>query len=374
MNPRNLYAVTQTFLNRDPTMAKSVAGIENTMTASDFAIQNAIKAVASGNAARIAEEEKNVIRGRIFMLDATTHMTAVYASAAIQDKQIPANVLAAAQKVLKQKQIIKKIFDERLAVKESAKLLEMLRAAKEAKWEMLDSARVVDRHYDPVVSFPAVPPSAEASPCDPTKNNTHAAPPGTGSARQRELLAYLASKGSELLAHMVRTRPQAPVTKNLIKWNRAVEPMDQMQVDTSGTHASFHAKSGCLVVDLDSFSSIPRMLTRVIHELTHGAIKPEMGHGPRFYSTFRFLLRVASEELGWTVEATCRETCFGFDEQGRPDRFCPKCLWQSPPEKCTVTAGRCETNEKYIAQMLADPKLSAKAKEFLSKTRPAPKK
>jgi hypothetical protein len=86
------------------------------------------------------------------------------------------------------------------------------------------------------------------------------------------------------------------------------------------------------------------------------------------------LLRVASEELGWTVEATCRETCFGFEEQGRPERFCPKCLWQSPPDKCTVTAGKCETNDKYIADMLADPKLSAKAKEFLSKTRPVPKK
>ena len=182
-----------------------------------------------------------------------------------------------------------------------------------------------------------------------------------------------------MLAHMVRTRPEMPVTQNLLFWNRTIEPMSQMQADLMKANSAIYPTgNGCMVFNMDTFSGVPRVLTRLLHELTHAAVQPNRSHGPAFYSTLRFLMRVATEELGWTLEASCREACFGTDDKkgtNRPDQFCPKCLWQSPTDKCVLTTEWCAymNNQDELNKLLTDPELGAKAKEFLSKTRP-PKK
>jgi hypothetical protein len=379
----NLFAIVNPYIRDNSDDVKKVINkMEKIMDTTDNAIQYAVQAVSSGDKSKLEEAEKNVIRKRIAMVDSTTHMTTFYALAVLKNHTTPPDIVKYAKKVLELKKIILKNALNAPKITDSATLLKMYSESKDAKWEMLDTFSAVDLYYDTPSKYKDPPPTTNKS-CDAKMNeyNTNttillpSAAVGQGSARQRKLLKYIANKGEELLSHMVYTRPGEKMTQNLLAWNRDLEPIVQTAADTTGIHGAMLPPNNCMVVDLDSFSSIPRMLTRMIHELSHLTAVGE-GHSPVFYKNFRMLLRIATEELGWTVETTCRETCFVFDDNNPdPKKICPKCLWQTLPETCQIEATTCNPSPNEIEKLLKrDPNLSAKAKEFLTtKTRPVKK-
>jgi len=369
----SLFAIVDPYIRSSDAAKKATGYIEAVITKHDYAVQKAIQAVSSGDKSKMAEAEKDVIRSRIARIDSTTLMTELYAMAVIKDNTAPTNIIQSAEKVRELKKIIAKNAKDAQTVADSAKLLSMYSESKDAKWTMLETFSAVDLYYDAPGKYPPLP-RTNVKPCDAKTNKKSAI--GEGSARQRKLLKYLVTKGEELLAHMVKTRPTSQMTKDLLRWNRSIEPFSQEAIDANATFASMSPVNGCMLLDMDSFSSIPRMLTRMIHELSHLTAKEQGGHGPLFYKNFRTLLRIATEELGWTVEATCRETCFVFeDDNPDPEKICPKCLWQRSPETCNPKITKCEPKQKGIDRLLQkDPNLSAKAKRFLTtKTRPVKK-
>lgn len=158
---------------------------------------------------------------------------------------------------------------------------------------------------------------------------------------QRRLVAYLESKGKELLAHMLQKYPNDPVTKNMdMQWARRVVPMTIEKENEGAWMAANGGKYGCVQVNMRLTGSVPRSLTRLIHELSHVSARAGTleQHTPLFYATQRKLLRIATEELGWTVENWCRETCdLSQDPKGSDaTKACPRCYWQRDPVLCVA--------------------------------------
>lgn len=284
-----------------------------------------------------AEKEKyaiRMLRRRTQMLAKTTATTQMYANATLNDPSASLQAKAAAKTTLAfRKQVL-----EAVTKANAVTTLESVKSAKEegeqAKWRMLEASRYMMSGNDAAKTISNPPPTTRPTQACPTGEKYDAT---RGTPRQRKLLDYLTAKGLEFVTHLHATRPGEESTKKLIfDWNRQVVALSETSDLTSGLMGSFNYSTGCLGVAFDSFSSLPRMLTRLIHELCHGASPRGSSHGPAFYAIFRKYLRIASEELGWTLEGTCRETCFGdkFEEGYDPKTACPKCVWQQDPATC----------------------------------------
>lgn len=82
-------------------------------------------------------------------------------------------------------------------------------------------------------------------------------------------------------------------------------------------------------VDVPFEMSAPRLNTRLLHEMAHVA-SPGGGHREYFAKANRWLVKVATEELGWRVAlkcAACRRC-------GICRYDCPKCEWWDDPKTC----------------------------------------
>lgn len=176
-------------------------------------------------------------------------------------------------------------------------------------------------------------------------------------AAQRKLLAYLEAKGRELLAHMLTRYPSDRLTKKLnADWSRRVLAMSVQREAEKNAWMSTTGRGGCVYVNMSITGSVPRSLTRLIHELSHvcAGDKGMEPHTPLFYATERKLLRIATEDLGWTVENWCREACdLAQDPQPDPTRACPKCWWQRAPSLCVteIKDSLCRPNEEGRKQL-----------------------
>lgn len=158
---------------------------------------------------------------------------------------------------------------------------------------------------------------------------------------QARLIQFLQFKGRELLAHMINKYPNDPLTKNLTAhWSRRVLPMS---LEYESAKDAWMATAGvytsrCIFVHMQLTGSVPRSLTRMIHELAHIAADTDgqEGHTPKFYDAERRMLRIATDELGWTVENWCREVCdIAKDTRVTdPKAACPRCTWQKDPALC----------------------------------------
>lgn len=161
--------------------------------------------------------------------------------------------------------------------------------------------------------------------------------------KQQRLLDYLVAKGKEFLAHVSAAYPADPRVQKLKGWARVVLGFSQRREDESSTWALAETYTGCIVFSLDRMGSVPRSLTRLLHEMSHLASK-ENGHTAKFYECHRWFMTIASEELGWTLENRCRETC-DMTPEARASA-CPKCTWQVPPGECAPRPKECRPKDR----------------------------
>jgi hypothetical protein len=355
--PSSLGAMAIT-VARDPVF-KWFGSIEDRM---DTAEESTERAREQAVAARIA-----MLRSKAAMMVATTISSDVYATAVLRDASADDKAKQFARSVVAWRDVLEVALAESKRAQELEDVERAVRKVSLAKWSMLEDAlEMMTAAVDgpgPRKPPPAVPTPVALQPC-PTGHPK--LQPGRGTPRQRKMLAYLATKGLEFVAHMHSTRASDVLTRNLLTWNRNIEAYSVLAEVTTGSHAvtiGSRGESRCIAVAYDSFSSLPRMLTRLLHELAHVANPDADAHGPGFYRVFRTFLRVASEEMGWVLEATCRETCFPTEKGYTPQTACPRCVWQTSPEQCKMTAADCEPSQigrDELAKMFAkDPTVLA---------------
>lgn len=331
-------------------------GIEDAMSQwGSYVSYTAEKRDAAKTEADKAKYDIRMWKRRTQMLAKTTATTQMYANATLNDPSAPPQAKAAARTTLAfRKQVLEAVTKSNMAT-----TLEAVKAAREegeeAKWRMLTASQYMMFGNDTIKTIANPPPTTKPLGACPAETVRYDANRGT--PRQRKLLDYLTQKGLELITHLHATRPAEEPTKKLVdSWNRQVVALSETSDLTSGVMGSFQYKTGCLGVAFDSFSSLPRMLTRLIHELTHGAAPVGSSHGPDFYAIYRKYMRIATEELGWTLEGTCRETCFGekFEKGYDPKKACPKCVWQQDPATCGNKAkpSLCEPKEEDRERLL----------------------
>lgn len=330
-------------------------GIENAMNQWGSYVANTME---KRDAAKTeVDKEKYALKlwkRRTQMLAKTTATTQMYANATLNDPSAPPQAKAAARTTLAlRKQVLDAVMKASMAT-----TLEGVKSAREegeeAKWRMLAASQAMMFGNDTIKQIANPPPTTRPMQTCPTDR---AFDVNRGTPRQLKLLDYLTQKGLEFLTHLHATRPNEESSKKLIfDWNRKVVALSENNDLTTGIMGSFNYSTGCLGVAFDSFSSLPRMLTRLLHELTHGAAPKGSGHGPVFYAIYRKFMRIATEELGWTIEGTCRETCFGdkFEQGYDPNTACPKCVWQQNPATCGDKAkpSLCEPSKEDREKLL----------------------
>lgn len=153
---------------------------------------------------------------------------------------------------------------------------------------------------------------------------------------QQRAIAYMQDKARALLAHLLTKHPKDPHTRLLnMHWCRRVVPMSESSEVGPTMKVTGVRYSRCVAVSLDLMAGMPRSLNTLLHELAHIASGSDP-HGPDFYTVNRKFLRIATQELNWTLETWCRETCdLGKDRNTtNPAAVCPKCTWQAPPDRC----------------------------------------
>lgn len=305
----------------------------------------------------------DMLKSKAELLSSTTRSSVVYAQAVQDAPWAPQSAKDAAARVLSWRGKLDAAMDQVQGARELEDALAAVKLVADAKWSLLEAAMDMSVGGDAVRAYtPAPTPAPAGCPTDHPKVT-----PGRGTERQRRMLSYLTTKGEEFVAHLWATRPTQVTTKNLLNWSRRIEAMSVLAEATTSTHGITLGKpalSRCIAVAYDSFSSFPRMLTRVLHEFAHVANPSNDAHGPEFYKVFRTFLRIASEELGWTLETTCRETCFSVAEPGYDAaKACPKCVWQTPPGSCKPTARQCEPSQadrdKLMRLWAKDPDMIA---------------
>lgn len=363
-------ASTAIGIARNDSQFKWFAGLEDRMNNAEDSTE---RARAQAVSARIT-----MLRSKAAMMVATTISSDVYAAAVLRDSAASERAKQFAKAVMAWREVLEAALTETRMAQQMADVEKAVRKVALAKWSMLeDSGEMMAVTLDGTAK-PSAPPQLPSSvPLRPCPTGHPKLQPGRGTPRQRKMLAYLSNKGMEFVAHLLATRPNEVVTKNLLMWNRNIESYSVLAEVTTGSHGVTIGNPGssrCIAVAYDSYSSLPRMLTRLLHELAHVANPGKGAHTPQFYKLFRVFLRIASEEMGWILETTCRETC--FPEAGyKPEKVCPRCVWQMSPEQCNMTASECEPSQidrDQLAKMYAkDPTVLA----FLGVTpAPAPKK
>jgi hypothetical protein len=358
--PSSLGSMAISLVRGDP-LFKWFGGIEDRM---DTAEESSERARDLAVKARI-----DMLRSKAGMMVATTVSSDVYATAVLRDASAEDKAKQFARAVVAWRDVLEAALAETNQARELEDVEKAVRKVALAKWSMLeDAGEMMAVAVDGVGPRRSPAPLPTVVPLEPCPTGHPKIQPGRGTPRQRKLLAYLSAKGLEFVAHMLATRPKDAVTRNLLMWNRNIEAYSVLAEVTTGSHGVTIGNSGgsrCIAVAFDSFSSLPRMLTRLLHELGHVANPSREAHGPTFYRIFRSFLRVASEEMGWVLETTCRETCFGAGiEKGYSHQTaCPRCVWQTAPDQCKATAAECEPSQidrDQLAKVHAkDPSLLA---------------
>jgi len=174
-------------------------------------------------------------------------------------------------------------------------------------------------------------------------SDTYAREPNT--PEETQLFEWLQSSATQFAEHLRAHYAQHPMAQQmLMSWNGKV------MVSTKNAGATFNRATGCLIINpyyetnkkqqgrstQGGFDSKQRLLTRLLHELAHSWSGP---HDAAFYDAQRWYLRVATEDLGWKVETTCRVCCH-YKDNNDCSTACPKCTWIETG--CTANHKSCE--------------------------------
>lgn len=122
------------------------------------------------------------------------------------------------------------------------------------------------------------------------------------------MAATLEAACAHLVRHLAARHPQHPTTRDLLeKWNGRVLPTREFS--SPSVKASFNKATGCLYVRLDETRAVEQWLGIVLHELAHASGN---SHDEAFRQAWKFLLNVATRELGWNVALHCRTACSSY--------------------------------------------------------------
>jgi hypothetical protein len=163
------------------------------------------------------------------------------------------------------------------------------------------------------------------------------------SDEESELLNQLTAKITEFTDHLKAKYPDHPMARRVLEnWN------GEIKISTRKTGATFYRGNGCMIINpnyestkkvaragnpVDSFE---RLLTRLLHELAHSWYG---NHSAPFYDAQRWFLRVATEDLGWTIDVNCRVCCGYTGAICSKQTVCPKCNWLETG--CSASGGKC---------------------------------
>jgi hypothetical protein len=153
-------------------------------------------------------------------------------------------------------------------------------------------------------------------------------------------LRFLQSQIQTFVKHLRDTYPDSEYTKNLLAKFSDVQllPFKRGSAPHTYTSGMFDHSNGVLYVAARDGTGSPRdepsLNKSICHELAHGTrfkYPGETSHSGDWKSAWKKFLKIATEELGWRVEAPCSSMKF-YDLQ-KSD--CPNCVWDS--EECATT-------------------------------------
>lgn len=146
-------------------------------------------------------------------------------------------------------------------------------------------------------------------------------------------LRFLKSQIKNFMTHIRENYMDEETTKNLIMKYSDVQLLPYKGGTKSGTYTSgmFDHSNGVLYIaprdargTLRDESSLNKS---ICHELGHGTrfkYPGETSHSDEWKNAWKRFLKIATEELGWKVEANCSSNSF----YGLERKDCPKCDWE----------------------------------------------
>jgi hypothetical protein len=146
-------------------------------------------------------------------------------------------------------------------------------------------------------------------------------------------LRYLKSQVKKFMNHIKERYLDEETTKNLLAKFSDVQLLPYKKGTTAGTYTSgmFDHSTGILYVaprdgsgDLRDNASLNKS---ICHELAHGTrfkYPGETSHSTEWKTAWKRFLRIATDDLGWVVEAPCSSKSF----YGLELEDCPNCDWQ----------------------------------------------
>jgi hypothetical protein len=153
-------------------------------------------------------------------------------------------------------------------------------------------------------------------------------------------LRYLKSQVKKFMNHIKEMYLDEETTKNLLAKFSDVQLLPYKKGTTAGTYTSgmFDHSTGILYVaprdgsgDLRDNASLNKS---ICHELAHGTrfkYPGETSHSTEWKTAWKRFLRIATDDLGWIVEAPCSSKSF----YGLELEDCPNCSWE--------VSGNCES-------------------------------
>jgi hypothetical protein len=155
---------------------------------------------------------------------------------------------------------------------------------------------------------------------------------------EERALRYLKSKVAEFVGHLRQNYPDDELTKNLLAKLSDVQLLPYKKGNTPQTYTSglFDHSAGIIrIAARDGAGNVRDELSlnkSVVHELAHGTRFKYIGetsHSNEWKDAWKKFLKIATEELGWKVEAPCSSKVF----YGLTEADCPNCKWDK--EECS---------------------------------------
>lgn len=165
------------------------------------------------------------------------------------------------------------------------------------------------------------------------------------SHQDEKTLRYLKKQVGVFINHLKTNYPGESFTNNLLAKFSDVQllPYKKGSTPTSYISGLFDHGNGTLKVavrdgggNVRDEASLNKSIT---HELAHGTRFKYIGetsHSNEWKETWKRFLKIATEDLGWTVEAPCSSKQF----YGLQEADCPKCTWEDR---------ECDTSVKQLA-------------------------
>lgn len=151
------------------------------------------------------------------------------------------------------------------------------------------------------------------------------------SSEELSILRYAADKAQELMWHLSR-RPRrtaedielTPIVRTNFNGNVFLTLMT--------TGGAYNKCAGLQLRYADEYTRIqetsaPRIHTKLLHEIAHAV---DGSHGEGFARANRWLVNIATKELGWRVALSCA----ACHRSGVCRNDCPKCEWWEDPATC----------------------------------------